>query len=94
MPSNTTLTLVVTNQKLEHWQLRRLGVQVHTSMARAIQPFQMQADGDVLFAATTAEVENPRLPLNTLAIIASDLAHDAVLSSIPREAEAAPGARR
>lgn len=94
MPSNTTLTLVVTNQKLEHWQLRRLAVQVHTSMARAIQPFQMQADGDVLFAATTAEVDDPRLNLNTLAIIASDLAHDAVLSSIPPDTPAAPGARR
>ncbi|CAN5426860.1 P1 family peptidase [soil metagenome] len=86
-PANTTLTLVVTNQKLEHWQLRRLAVQVHTSMGRAIQPFQMQADGDVLFAATTAEVENPRLPLNTLAVIASELAFDAVLSSIPRGTE-------
>ena len=94
MPTNTTLTLVVTNQKLEHWQLRRLAVQVHTSMGRAIQPFQMQADGDVLFAATTAEVENARLPLNTLAVLASELAYDAVLSSIPREAVVIPGARR
>ncbi|MGH9941210.1 MAG: P1 family peptidase [Pyrinomonadaceae bacterium] len=94
MPSNTTLTLVVTNQKLEHWQLRRLAVQVHASMARAIQPFQMQADGDVLFAATTAEVENPRLSLNTLAVLASEAAYDAVLSSIPREPESRPGARR
>ncbi len=85
MPSNTTLTIVVTNQKLEHWQLRRLAVQVHSSMGRAIQPFQMQGDGDVLFAATTAEVENSRLALNTLAILASEAAHDAVLSSIPRE---------
>ncbi|MBA2647571.1 MAG: P1 family peptidase [Pyrinomonadaceae bacterium] len=94
MPTNTTLTLVVTNQKLEHWQLRRLAVQVHTSMGRAIQPFQMQADGDVLFAATTAEVENARLPLNTLAVLASELAYDAVLSCIPREAVVIPGARR
>ncbi|MDQ3686750.1 MAG: P1 family peptidase [Acidobacteriota bacterium] len=94
MPTNTTLTLVVTNQKLEHWQLRRLAVQVHASMGRVIQPFQMQADGDVLFAATTAEVENPRVPLNTLAVLASELALDAVLSSIPSEAEVRPGARR
>ena len=94
MPTNTTLTLVVTNQKLEYWQLRRLAVQVHTSMGRAIQPFQMQADGDVLFAATTAEVENARLPLNKLAVLASELAYDAVLSSIPREAVVRPGARR
>lgn len=95
MPMNTTLTLVVTNQKLEHWQLRRLAVQVHASLARAIHPFQMLGDGDVLFAATTAEIENPRLPLNTLAVIASELAYDAVLSSIPRgELETRPGVQR
>ncbi|MDQ3258284.1 MAG: P1 family peptidase [Acidobacteriota bacterium] len=94
MPTNTTLTLVVTNQKLEYWQLRRLAVQVHTSMGRVIQPFQMQADGDVLFAATTGEVENARLPLGTLALLTSEAAYDAVLSSIPREPEFRPGARR
>ncbi|CAN5862798.1 P1 family peptidase [soil metagenome] len=94
MPSNTTLTLVVTNQKLNNWQLRRLAIQVHTSMARVIQPFQMQADGDVLFAATTAEVESPRLSLSALGVIASDVAYDAVLSSIPRESEPRPGLPR
>jgi len=54
----------------------------------------MLGDGDVLFAATTAEVENPRLPLNTLAVLASELAYDAVLSSIQPESEPRPGARR
>ncbi|MCP9496291.1 MAG: hypothetical protein MSG64_17755 [Pyrinomonadaceae bacterium MAG19_C2-C3] len=34
------------------------------------------------------------LPLNALAVIASDLAYDAVLNSIPRESEQRPGARR
>lgn len=34
--SNTTLTLVVTNQKLPFWALQRLATQVHTSMGRAI----------------------------------------------------------
>ena len=63
-------------------------------MGRAIHPFQMLGDGDVLFAATTAEVENPRLPLNTLAVLASELAYDAVLSSIQPESEPRPGARR
>lgn len=60
-PSNTTLTIVITNQKLGHWQLRRLAMQVHSSMGRAIQPFQTQRDGDVLFAVTTAETENKNL---------------------------------
>jgi 6-aminohexanoate-oligomer endohydrolase len=80
---NTTLTLVVTNQKLDYWALRRLAVQVHTSMARAIQPFQTERDGDVLFAVSTQEVEHPGLIPVDLGVVASELAWDAVLSSVP-----------
>lgn len=81
---NTTLTLVVTNQKLPVWALQRLAVQVHTSMARAIQPFHTTRDGDVLFAATTGEVENDNLSVADLGVVASETAWDAVLASVPR----------
>lgn len=80
---NTTLTLVVTNQKMPFWALRRLAVQVHGSMNRAIQPFATEEDGDVLYAVTTDEVENTSLSNVDLGVIASELAWDAVLSSIP-----------
>lgn len=80
---NTTLTLVVTNQKLPFWALQRLAVQVHTSMARAIQPFATEEDGDVLYAVTTDEVDNPSLEPMRLGAYASELAWDAVLASVP-----------
>ncbi|MBA2245707.1 MAG: P1 family peptidase [Gemmatimonadetes bacterium] len=80
---NTTLTLVVVNQKLSFWALQRLAVQVHTSMARAIQPFHTERDGDVLFAVSTGEVENSALVPEDLGALASELAWDAVLSSVP-----------
>ena len=79
---NTTLTVVATNQKLDRWLLRQLGRQVHTSMARAIHPFHALTDGDVLFAATTNEVENDDLDSVTLGVLASELAWDAVLSAV------------
>lgn len=79
----TTLTLVVTNQKLSFADLQRLAVQVHTSMGRAIQPFASAMDGDVLYAVTTDEVENPDLSADDLASFASEVAWDAVLSSVP-----------
>jgi L-aminopeptidase/D-esterase-like protein len=87
---NTTLTLVVTNQKLTgyfepRWQLRQLARQVHSSMARAIQPFHSFGDGDILFAVTTGEVENSLLNLTDLGVLASELAWDAVLSCFPRK---------
>lgn len=81
--NNTTITLVVTNQKLDFWELQRLAVQVHTSMARAIQPFHTQRDGDALFAVSTAEVDNPNLEATDLGVLAGEIAWDAVLSSVP-----------
>ena len=52
-------------------------------MGRTIQPFSTQHDGDVLYAVTTNEIDNPNLsPLN-LAMAASELAWDAVLNSVP-----------
>ncbi|HEY0158335.1 MAG TPA: P1 family peptidase [Thermoanaerobaculia bacterium] len=80
---NTTITLVVTNEKLEYWALQRLAVQVHTSMARAIQPFHTLNDGDVLFAVSTGEVDNPSLNIDVLSTLASETAWDAVLASVP-----------
>ncbi len=80
---NTTLTLVVTNQKLPFWALKRLAKQVHGSMNRAIYPFATEDDGDVLYAVTTDEVENDELSAVDLGVIASEMAWDAVLSSVP-----------
>ena len=79
---NTTLSVVATNQKLDRWLLRQLARQVHTSMARAIHPFHALTDGDVLFAATTNEVENDELDSLTLGVVASELAWDAVLAAV------------
>ena len=88
---NTTLTLVVTNQRLDRRELRQLGVQVHASLGRAIQPFHALVDGDVLYTVSTREVENEAVsPLN-LGLIASELAWDAVLSCVEPESEASSG---
>jgi len=78
------LTLVVTNQKMPFWALQRMAIQVHTSMARGIQPFSTQFDGDVLYAVTTGEIDNSDLSPIDLAVAASELAWDAILNSVPQ----------
>jgi len=83
LTSNTTLTLVVTNQKLEVRELQRLAIQVHMSMARGIQPFSTTDDGDALFAVSTEEVDNPSVSAMELGTIASEVAWDAILASVP-----------
>ena len=81
-PGNTTLTLVATNQRVDRKALRQLGRQVHASMARAIHPFHALTDGDVLYAAATNEVDNEALDSVALAVVASELAWDAVLAAV------------
>jgi L-aminopeptidase/D-esterase-like protein len=58
---NTTVSLVVTSQKLGYAALQRLAIQVHTSMARAIQPFSTGLDGDTLYVASTQETDDKEL---------------------------------
>jgi 6-aminohexanoate-oligomer endohydrolase len=78
---NTTLTAVVTNQRLGGRELGQLARQVQASMGRAIQPFHTADDGDTLFAVSIWEVANDRLPATALGALASDLAWDAILAS-------------
>jgi len=80
---NTTLSLVVTNQRLDHFQLRSVGRQVHASMARGIQPFHARWDGDVNYMVSTQEVANTDLDEVTLGELASDAMWDAILASYP-----------
>jgi L-aminopeptidase/D-esterase-like protein len=90
---NTTISLVVTNRKLQPAQLQRLAAQVHTSMARAVQPFATEFDGDVLYAVSTEELDSPATALEAieLDVLASEVMWDAVLASIPEQpALAAP----
>ncbi len=77
---NTTLTALVTNQRLSTHVLQQLSRQVHSSMARAIVPFHTLMDGDVFYAVTTNEVEHPQLSVAALGLLASELAWDAILS--------------
>ena len=78
---HTTLSVLVTNVAFPRELLRQMGRQVHSSMARAIQPFHTPDDGDILFTASTGEVAAEGIDSTALGVIASELAWDAVLSS-------------
>ena len=82
---NTTVSLIVTNRKLSYAELQRLAIQVHTSMARAIQPFSTFSDGDTLFAATTDQAPASALSDIDLDTVAGEIMWDAILASVPQE---------
>ncbi|MCE7734515.1 MAG: peptidase S58, DmpA [Candidatus Heimdallarchaeota archaeon] len=77
---NTTLTVVVTNQSLNSRELKQVARQVHSSMAKMIDPFHTINDGDVLFFVTTDEVDASTLPVSSLGYFATDVVWDAVLN--------------
>jgi L-aminopeptidase/D-esterase-like protein len=79
---NTTLTLVVTDLRLDRRSLEQIGRQVHSSMARAIQPFHTLNDGDVLYTVSTGAVTDEAVDPLALGVAASELAWDAVLASL------------
>jgi L-aminopeptidase/D-esterase-like protein len=78
---NTTLTVLLTNAKLDERTLTQLGRSVHSSMARAIQPFHTLDNGDVLFAVSTDNVATELAP-TALSVLAAELAWDAVLAAV------------
>jgi L-aminopeptidase/D-esterase-like protein len=88
---NTTISLIVVNQKLNFGDLQRLAIQVHTSMSRGLQPYATEYDGDVLFAVSTGEVDLPQDEKERTAVIAllptigSEVMWDAILSSVPEQ---------
>ncbi len=80
-PGNTTLTVVVTNQTMGIRELNQMARQVHSSLARAIDPFHTMYDGDVLYCVTTNALDPAPLKYNEISYIASEVAWDAVLRS-------------
>lgn len=88
---NTTISLIVVNQKMDPADLQRLAVQVHTSMGRGLQPFATIADGDVLYAISTGEYDGPnKMNSPDLGLVASEVMWDAILSSVPEQPKASP----
>ncbi len=84
---NTTLTVLITDVKLDGAALTQLGRQVHSSMARAIRPFHTLHDGDVFYSVTTGAGRS-KIPVSTLGLVAAELAWDAVLVAVGGAGEA------
>ena len=82
-PGNTTLTVVIVNKTLNASSLRQLARQVHSSMARGIQPFQTSFDGDALWFVTTGEADLTVWSDVAVGAVASDVVWDAILTAHP-----------
>ena len=54
---NTTIAIVATDAALDKSQCQRLAVAAHDGMARAIVPSHTLFDGDLVFAASTGQID-------------------------------------
>lgn len=57
--TNTTLCVVATDAPVTRMVLTRMAISAHDGIARAIRPAHTIADGDIVFALTTARDERP-----------------------------------
>jgi L-aminopeptidase/D-esterase-like protein len=79
---NTTISLLITNAKLDRLQLKRLAVMTHSGMARMIEPFHTPWDGDCLFAVSTAEKDlHEKMNLMDLSVQSIRCMQTAILKS-------------
>lgn len=94
---NTTLTLVVINEKLAPRHLQQLGRQVHHALSQVIYPYATILDGDVLYTVSTKTIESdlhsPGAEIDAdlnakfiyLGMVAGELAKQAVWSAVGYE---------
>ncbi len=83
---NTTISILITNAKLDRGDLKRLAIMVHSGMARAIEPFHTASDGDTLFVVSTyrngSQAPDKAPSVTRLGTLASALMQDAVRRAV------------
>lgn len=86
---NTTIGVVATNASLDQAQATKVAQMAHDGYARAISPVHTPADGDVIFALATGELEDVANVM-VIGALAAEVMADAIVRAA-REATSAGG---
>ncbi len=70
--ANTTLGIIVTDVKLNAAQAKRIAIAAHDGFARALYPVHTPADGDLIFVASTGQIEVDDEALLDLGVLAGN----------------------
>ncbi|MGL4812896.1 MAG: P1 family peptidase [Beijerinckiaceae bacterium] len=92
--ANTTIAIIATDAPLTKAQCKRLAVAAHDGLSRSLRPVHAAMDGDVVFAASTAQADG-RIDAATLSLL-STTASDCLARAVARgvyEARALPFAK-
>jgi len=84
--TNTTITVLIINIKLDNDELKQMTHQVNCSIAETIRPFNTFYDGDVFYSCSTEQLERSKSFTNSklikLFMICSEVIKEAILNSI------------
>ena len=83
--ANTTIAIIATDAPLSKAQCKRLAVAAHDGLSRSLRPVHAALDGDIVFAASTANEKTApvdSVTLSHLSSIAADCLARAVARSI------------
>ncbi len=78
-PSNTTLTVVATNAKLDRENATKVAQMAQDGLARAIRPAHTMHDGDIVFALSTGEIE---MDVNVIGAVAAELTAESIRNAV------------
>jgi L-aminopeptidase/D-esterase-like protein len=84
---NTTLGLVMTNASFTKTQLCKIAGMAHDGFARSIRPVHTSADGDSIYAVSTAKIE---ADMDLTGTLAAEVVSEAILRAVS-SAESAYG---
>ena len=88
--ANTTLGIVVTNVSLTAGQAKRVAISSHDGFARALYPVHTPADGDLVFVASTGEVELNQEALLDLGVLAGNTMARAIARGVYEAIQQSP----
>ena len=86
--TNTTLGVVITDAMLDAAQAKRLAMSSHDGFARALYPVHTPADGDLVFTASTRQIDIDDEGLMDLGIIAGNVMARAIATGVYHAMEA------
>ncbi|WGI17852.1 P1 family peptidase [Methanonatronarchaeum sp. AMET-Sl] len=79
--TNTTISTVITNAKLNRRKLCRLASTSHDGYARTIQPSHMLPDGDTIFTVSTG---NKKTKLDYVGILATHCIEKSIINAVEK----------
>lgn len=87
--SNTTIGVVATNVFLSHEQLLKVSQMAHDGLAMSIRPVHTTLDGDTIFAASTARLDETKGGAHSIVDIVGYAAAQCVARAVVRSVKAA-----